>query len=73
MPKSCATRRAASPVSRRGMAVVSRGKHYYPLQTELRIENLALPNWSFDENANDWNAFLPELEAFYQRSEFLKP
>jgi hypothetical protein len=57
----------------RGMAVVSRGKHYYLLQTELRIEKLAPPNWSYDENANDWNAFVPELEALYQRIEFRKP
>jgi hypothetical protein len=56
----------------RGMAVVARGKHYYLLQTELRIEKLAGPDWSYDEKAADWNGFVPELEALYQRIEFLK-
>lgn len=57
----------------RGMAVVARGKHYYLLQTELRVEKLAAPDWSYDANAMDWNAFVPELEALYGRIEFLKP
>ena len=57
----------------RGMAVVARGKHYYLLQTELRVEKLAAPDWSYDANATDWNAFVPELEALYGRIEFLKP
>ena len=57
----------------RGMAVVARGKHYYLLQTELRVEKLAAPDWSYDANAADWNAFVPELEALYGRIEFLKP
>ena len=57
----------------RGMAVVARGKHYYLLQTELRIEKLAPPDWKYDEEASDWNAFVPELEALYGRIEFLKP
>lgn len=57
----------------RGMAVVANGKHYYLLQTELRIEKLAPPNWSYDADAADWNAFVPELEALYGRIEFLKP
>ena len=57
----------------RGMAVVARGKHYYLLQTELRVEKLAAPDWRYDANAADWNAFVPELEALYGRIEFLKP
>ena len=57
----------------RGMAVVARGKHYYLLQTELRVEKLAAPDWRYDANATDWNAFVPELEALYGRIEFLKP
>ena len=57
----------------RGMAVVARGKHYYLLQTELRIEKLAGPNWSYDKDAANWNEFVPELEALYDRVEFLKP
>jgi hypothetical protein len=57
----------------RGMAVVARGKHYYLLQTELRIEKLAGPDWSYDEDAANWNVFVPELEALYDRIEFLKP
>jgi hypothetical protein len=57
----------------RGMAVVARGKHYYLLQTELRIEKLAGPNWSYDQDAANWNVFVPELEALYDRIEFLKP
>ena len=57
----------------RGMAVVARGKHYYLLQTELRIEKLAPPDWKYDEDASDWNAFVSELEALYGRIEFLKP
>ena len=56
----------------RGMAVVAKGKRYYLLQTELRVEKLAGPNWQYDEEAADWNAFVPELEALYQRIEFLK-
>jgi hypothetical protein len=57
----------------RGMAVVARGKHYYLLQTELRVEKLAAPDWSYDAEAANWNQFVPELEALYQRIEFLKP
>jgi hypothetical protein len=57
----------------RGMAVVARGKHYYLLQTELRVEKLAPEGWSYDAEAADWNAFVPELEALYGRIEFLKP
>jgi hypothetical protein len=57
----------------RGMAVVARGKHYYLLQTELRIEKLATPDWKYDEQAADWNVFVSELEALYDRIEFLKP
>ena len=57
----------------RGMAVVARGKHYYLLQRELRVEKLAAPDWSYDANATDWNAFVPELEALYGRIEVLKP
>jgi hypothetical protein len=57
----------------RGMAVVARGKHYYLLQTELRIEKLAGPDWSYDQDAANWNVFMPELEALYDRVEFLKP
>ena len=57
----------------RGMAVVARGKRYYVLQTELRIEMLAPPNFQFNAEAADWNAFVPELEALYHRIEFLKP
>ncbi len=56
----------------RGMAVVARGKHYYLLQTELRVEMLVGPAWSYDSEAADWNKFVPELEALYQRIEFLK-
>ena len=56
----------------RGMAVVAKGKRYYLLQTELRVEKLAGPNWQYNEDAADWNAFVPELEALYQRIEFLK-
>ena len=57
----------------RGMAVVARGKHYYLLQTELRVEKLAAPDWRYNADAADWNAFVPELEALYDRIEFLKP
>lgn len=57
----------------RGMAVVARGKRYYVLQTELRIEKLAPPNFQFNAEAADWNAFVPELDALYHRIEFLKP
>jgi hypothetical protein len=57
----------------RGMAVVARGKHYYLLQTELRVEKLAPPDWSYDAEAANWNGFVPELEALYDRIEFLKP
>ena len=38
-----------------GMAVVARGKHYYLLQTELRVEKLAAPDWSYNSDASDWN------------------
>jgi hypothetical protein len=57
----------------RGMAVVAHGKHYYLLQTELRIEKLVGPEWSYDAKGADWNTFVPELEALYHRIEFLKP
>jgi hypothetical protein len=57
----------------RGMAVVARGKHYYLLQTELRVEKLAPPDWRYDPQAPNWNQFVPELEALFQRIEFLKP
>lgn len=57
----------------RGMAVVAHGKRFYLLQTELRVEKLAGPNWQYHADAADWNAFLPELEALYHRIEFLKP
>ncbi len=57
----------------RGMAVVARGKRYYVLQTELRIEKLAPADFRFDPEAADWNAFVPELDALYHRIEFLKP
>ena len=57
----------------RGMAVVARGKYYYLLQTELRVEKLAGPDWKYDSDAANWNQFVPELEALYQRIEFLKP
>ena len=56
----------------RGMAVVARGDHFYLLQTELRVEKLAAPGWSYDADSADWNTFVPELEALYQRIEFLK-
>lgn len=57
----------------RGMAVVARGKRYYVLQTELRVEKLAPANFQFNAEAADWNAFVPELDALYHRIEFLKP
>lgn len=57
----------------RGMAVVAHGKRYYLLQTELRVEKLASPDWKYDENDANWNTFVPELEALYHRIEFLKP
>ena len=57
----------------RGMAVVARGKRYYVLQTELRIEKLAGPDWRYDADAADWNSFVPELEALYNRIDFPKP
>lgn len=57
----------------RGMAVVTHGRHYYLLQTELRVEALASPEWRYDSEAADWNEFVPELEALYRRIEFLKP
>lgn len=57
----------------RGMAIVARGKRYYVLQTELRVEKLAGRDFRFDAEATDWNAFVPELEALYDRIEFLKP
>jgi hypothetical protein len=58
--------------SYRGRAVVAHGDRYYLLQTELRIEKLAGPEWFYDEEAANWNVFVPELEALYQRIEFLK-
>ena len=57
----------------RGMAVVARGKQYYPLQTEQRVEKRAAPDWSYNADAADWNAFVQELEALYDHNEFLKP
>lgn len=57
----------------RGMAVVARGKHLFLLQTELRIEALAGQDFDYNADAADWNVFVPELEALYQRIEFLKP
>jgi hypothetical protein len=57
----------------RGMAVVARGKRFYLLQTELRVEKLAGPDWRYDAETAEWNAFVPELEALYDRIEFLKP
>ena len=57
----------------RGMAVVTHGKHYYLLQTELRIEKLAPPDWKYDAESANWNEFVPELEALYGRIDFLKP
>ena len=56
----------------RGMAVVTHGKHYYLLQTELRIEKLAAPDWKYDAESANWNEFVPELEALYGRIDFLK-
>ena len=56
----------------RGMAVVAHGKHFYLLQTELRVEKLAGPDWKYNEEAANWNTFVPELEALYDRIEFLK-
>jgi hypothetical protein len=58
--------------SYRGMAVVAHGDRYYLLQTELRVEKIAGPDWFYDEDAANWNVFVPELEALYQRIEFLK-
>ena len=55
------------------MAVVARGKHNYLLQTELRVEKPAAPDWRYDSDAANWNVFVPELEALNQRIEFLKP
>jgi hypothetical protein len=57
----------------RGMAVVRNGRHIYLLHTELRIEKIAGPEWTYNADSADWNAFLPELEALFQRIEFLKP
>jgi hypothetical protein len=57
----------------RGMAIVARGQRYYVLQTELRIEKLASPDWRYDAGSADWNSFVPELEALYNRIDFLKP
>jgi hypothetical protein len=57
----------------RGMAVVTRGQRYYVLQTELRIEKLAGPDWRYAADAENWNSFMPELEALYNRIDFLKP
>jgi len=39
----------------------------------LRVEKLAPPDWSYDAEAANWNGFVPELEALYDRIEFLKP
>ncbi|MBX3702328.1 MAG: hypothetical protein KF822_00970 [Steroidobacteraceae bacterium] len=57
----------------RGIAVVAHGRHFYLLQTELRVEKLAAPGWNYDADSADWNTFLPELEALYHRIQFLKP
>lgn len=67
------TEEVARNDSWRGMAVVAHGKRYYLLQTELRIEKLAADDWAYDAGAADWNRFVPELEALYDRIEFLKP
>ena len=75
-PLGLLARNSLEPVrsdSWRGMAVVVHGKHFYLLQTELRIEALAAPGWRYDEEAANWNEFVPELEALYKRIEFLKP
>ncbi len=50
----------------RGMAVVARGKHYYLLQTELRVEKLAA-GLEYDADAQ-LEPFVPELEALYSAS-----
>ena len=34
---------------------------------------LAAPDWNYDADASNWNAFVPEPEALYNRIEFLKP
>ncbi len=57
----------------RGIAVIPHGKRYYLLQTELRVEKLAPRDFQYDADAADWNQFVPELEALYDRIEFLKP
>ena len=52
----------------------TRGKYYYLLQTELRVEKLAGPDWKLRlRMPPNWNEFVPELEALYLRIEFLKP
>lgn len=43
------------------------------LHAELRIEKNSGPEWTYNADNADWNGFLPELEALYQRIEFLKP
>lgn len=52
---------------------VAHGNHFCLLETELRIGVLAGPDRSHDEEASCWNEFVPELDAFYGRLEFLKP
>lgn len=45
---------------------------HFLLQTELRVEKLEGSDFSYDADAADWNTFVPELEALYDRIEFLK-
>jgi hypothetical protein len=54
----------------RGMAVVTQGERFYLLMTELRVEALATKDWTYDPQADDWNAFLPQLENLYSRITF---
>jgi len=71
-PSPCPIK-AGSPGSGCPRATLGNGKHYYLLQTELRIEKLAAPNCKYDHDAAGWNEFIPELEALYGRIELLKP
>ncbi len=54
----------------RGMAVVANGQRYYLLMTELRVDALATRDWTYDPQADDWNAFLPQLDDLYHRITF---
>lgn len=56
----------------RGMAIVAHDQRFYLLMTELRIEALATPDWSYDAEAADWDQFVPQLVDLYQRINFLK-